>query len=198
MEPTASSPWSLLRRTLPLLERLGDFIGNGDIDPSRPGSLGTRCDVILDIKTYLRGEADATLYDQSARALRAAADRFVAEARRARAEARRAGADAQDGRPADLAFFKTAAASAYDREAQAATEQAAELVRLATALEALAEPAEKPQITVKCAYANGDSITTRFNGTLNEARAYFLGQSFNIGAVEDNVQKCVDVVEELT
>lgn len=43
----------LLERTLPLLERLGDFIGNGDIDPDRPGSLGTRCDLIGDIKDFL-------------------------------------------------------------------------------------------------------------------------------------------------
>jgi hypothetical protein len=46
---------ALLTRVLPLLERLGDFIGNGEIDPSRTASLGERCDLIGDIKDYLRG-----------------------------------------------------------------------------------------------------------------------------------------------
>lgn len=42
----------LLERTLPMLERLGDFIGNGPEDPDRPGSHGQRCDLILDIKRF--------------------------------------------------------------------------------------------------------------------------------------------------
>ena len=46
----------LLRRTLPLLVRLGDFIGNGPIDPARPASLGVRCDLIGDIKQALSEE----------------------------------------------------------------------------------------------------------------------------------------------
>jgi predicted metal-dependent phosphoesterase TrpH len=33
-------------RALPLLCRLGDFIGNGPVDPYNPDSLGERCDVI--------------------------------------------------------------------------------------------------------------------------------------------------------
>jgi hypothetical protein len=44
---------TLLRRTLPWLIRLGDFIGNGPIDPLRAGSLGTRCDLIGDIHAVL-------------------------------------------------------------------------------------------------------------------------------------------------
>jgi hypothetical protein len=36
-----------------MLDRLGDFIGNGQIDPTRPGSLGVRCDLIGDIKDLL-------------------------------------------------------------------------------------------------------------------------------------------------
>lgn len=48
-------------------------------------------------------------------------------------------------------------------------------------------------IAVRCTYADGDTVTTRFNGTLAEAEAYFLGHSFNIGAVEDNVQVCTAV-----
>lgn len=38
---------------IPLLVRLGNFIGNGDVDPSRPGSLGLRCDTIYDARTLL-------------------------------------------------------------------------------------------------------------------------------------------------
>jgi hypothetical protein len=48
-------------------------------------------------------------------------------------------------------------------------------------------------ITIKCTYANGDTITTDINGTIEDARNYFLGQMVNIGNVEDNVQECVDV-----
>lgn len=41
-------------RALPLLERLGDYMGNGKIDVNRPGSLGERCDVLADLKQALR------------------------------------------------------------------------------------------------------------------------------------------------
>lgn len=44
---------ALLRRALPMLERLGDFIGNGEPTPGRADSLGDRCDLILDIKRFL-------------------------------------------------------------------------------------------------------------------------------------------------
>lgn len=40
-------------RALPLLCRLGDFIGNGPINPNRPDSLGERCDVIGDLRDAL-------------------------------------------------------------------------------------------------------------------------------------------------
>jgi hypothetical protein len=50
-------------------------------------------------------------------------------------------------------------------------------------------------ITIKCTYTNGDIITTRFNGTLQEAEAYFLNQVFNIGTVYDDMQKCIKVEE---
>ena len=44
---------ALLLRTLPLLIRLGDFIDNGPVDPTREESIGLRCDLIGDIKTAL-------------------------------------------------------------------------------------------------------------------------------------------------
>lgn len=48
-------------------------------------------------------------------------------------------------------------------------------------------------ITVTCTYANGDTVTTRFNGTPEQAQAYFVGQTFNVGTVEDNMQRCVSI-----
>jgi hypothetical protein len=53
------APRQLLQRTLPMLVRLGNYIGNGSVDAARPGSLGTRCDLIGDIHTYLEGPAAA-------------------------------------------------------------------------------------------------------------------------------------------
>lgn len=47
------SPDELLARALPMLERLGDFIGNGELDPARENSHGVRCDLILDVKRHL-------------------------------------------------------------------------------------------------------------------------------------------------
>jgi hypothetical protein len=47
----------LLARALPMLIQLGDFIGNGEIDATRPGSLGRRCDLIGDIREYLKAES---------------------------------------------------------------------------------------------------------------------------------------------
>lgn len=44
---------------------------------------------------------------------------------------------------------------------------------------------------IKCTYANEDEVITRFNGTLQEAEAYFLNQVFNIGTDCDNLQKCI-------
>lgn len=55
----------LLERALPLLRRLGDFIGNGPIDPERAGSLGERCDLIGDINQVLEVKnlsTDRSLY----------------------------------------------------------------------------------------------------------------------------------------
>ena len=50
-------------------------------------------------------------------------------------------------------------------------------------------------ITITCTYTNGDTITTRFNGTFEEAKKYFLNRVFNIGSIRDNLQKCIDVAE---
>ncbi len=50
-----------------------------------------------------------------------------------------------------------------------------------------------PRITVKCHYENGDSITTDINATFKQAEAYYVGKVFNIGSVEDNLQKCTHI-----
>ena len=51
-------------------------------------------------------------------------------------------------------------------------------------------------IFIKCTYTNGDEVFTRFNGTLQEAKTYFLDHVFNIGTDRDNLQKCVKVEEQ--
>lgn len=45
-------------------------------------------------------------------------------------------------------------------------------------------------------FENGDSLETGFNGTLEEAKAYYLGHVFNLGAVDDDMQRC-NSVEQL-
>ena len=45
-------------------------------------------------------------------------------------------------------------------------------------------------------FENGDSLETGFNGTLEEAKAYYLGRVFNLGAVDDDMQRC-NSVEQL-
>lgn len=52
-------------------------------------------------------------------------------------------------------------------------------------------------ITVKVTFANGDIITTSINGTFEEANEYYLGKWFNLGPVEDNMQKAISI-EEIT
>ncbi len=42
-------------------------------------------------------------------------------------------------------------------------------------------------------FANGDIITTQINGDYQDAIKYYLGNLFNIGLVEDNIQKCTKV-----
>ena len=49
-------------------------------------------------------------------------------------------------------------------------------------------------ITIKCTYDDGDTVTTGFNGTLVDARRYYVGQTFNVGlGPDDNIRTCVSV-----
>lgn len=44
--------------------------------------------------------------------------------------------------------------------------------------------------TVKVIFENGNSITTRINGTTEEIKEYYaIGTPFNIGSVDDDIQK---------
>jgi lipocalin len=45
----------------------------------------------------------------------------------------------------------------------------------------------------KITFANGDYLVTSLNGTYKDAVEYYLGNYFNIGRVEDNMQKCTKV-----
>lgn len=45
-------------------------------------------------------------------------------------------------------------------------------------------------------FENGDSFETGFNGTLKEAKGYYLGRVFNLGVVDDDMQRC-NSVEQL-
>lgn len=49
--------------------------------------------------------------------------------------------------------------------------------------------------SVKCYYENGDIVITRINLSFKEAEEYFLNNIFNIGSVEDNLQKCIKIEE---
>jgi len=40
------------------------------------------------------------------------------------------------------------------------------------------------------------NYSTSINGTDESIRAYFVGKWLNLGTVEDNMQKCIDVVIE--
>ncbi len=47
--PTHDGALGLLERAIPLLQLLGDYIGNGPLDASRADSMGVRCDLLGDI-----------------------------------------------------------------------------------------------------------------------------------------------------
>jgi len=60
-------------------------------------------------------------------------------------------------------------------------------------------PVPHPFVRVKAIFENGDSLTSGFNGTLDDARKYYLGKRFNLTRDVDNgpeiVVKCVAVEE---
>ena len=48
-------------------------------------------------------------------------------------------------------------------------------------------------ITIKVDFEDGDSLVTRFNGTLEEAKQYYIDKVFNMGCVNDNIVRCIDI-----
>jgi len=48
-------------------------------------------------------------------------------------------------------------------------------------------------ITVKVNFANGDSFYTEINLDEAGARKYYEGKFFNLGAEEDNMQRCTNI-----
>ena len=48
-------------------------------------------------------------------------------------------------------------------------------------------------LLLKVNFKNGDHLITRINLTEQEARAYYEGNSFNIGSVDDNMQTCLNI-----
>lgn len=52
---------------------------------------------------------------------------------------------------------------------------------------------DEPCRLVNVTFENGDVINTRINGCKDTITGYYLNNKFNIGSVEDNVQKAVSV-----
>lgn len=49
--------------------------------------------------------------------------------------------------------------------------------------------------TFQVTFNDGDSLVTGFNGTLEDAKAYYVGNWFNLGSVEDRMVKGLTVEE---
>lgn len=52
-------------------------------------------------------------------------------------------------------------------------------------------------ITIKVYFEDGNNLTTRFNGTFEEVKSYYVGNRFNFGVVEDKMVKCI-AVDDIT
>lgn len=46
---------------------------------------------------------------------------------------------------------------------------------------------------IKVILENGDSFCTKVNGTKEDIEKYYVGSVFNVGVVDDDMQKCVRV-----
>lgn len=49
-------------------------------------------------------------------------------------------------------------------------------------------------LTIKAIFEDGNSVITRINATPEEAKAYYINKRFNIGCVNDDIKKCVEVI----
>ena len=50
-------------------------------------------------------------------------------------------------------------------------------------------------IEIKAIFEDGDHILTKINTTIEGAKDYYLNKYFNFGISEDNMKKCINVVE---
>ena len=48
-------------------------------------------------------------------------------------------------------------------------------------------------LAIRVIFENGDYFYTAFNGTKEEIITYYIGKMFNLGNVDDDMQKCVAV-----
>ena len=48
-------------------------------------------------------------------------------------------------------------------------------------------------ITIKVMFSDGDNLVTRFNGTIEKAKRYYIGNVFNTGVYADHLVKAVSV-----
>lgn len=46
---------------------------------------------------------------------------------------------------------------------------------------------------IKVVLENGDSFCTKVNGTKADIEKYYVGMIFNVGVVDDDMQRCVSV-----
>lgn len=50
-------------------------------------------------------------------------------------------------------------------------------------------------LKLKVVFEDGDYLITRINLSLEEAKKYYIGNTFNLGVAEDNLKKCIDIIE---
>lgn len=48
-------------------------------------------------------------------------------------------------------------------------------------------------ITIKINYSDSDYTITRINATIEEAKQYYIGKTFNTGSISDHMVKCVSI-----
>jgi hypothetical protein len=51
-------------------------------------------------------------------------------------------------------------------------------------------------VSVRVTFENGDRLFTRLNGTLKDAREYYLGNVFQLGLSEDTKTRAIKVEKE--
>lgn len=49
------------------------------------------------------------------------------------------------------------------------------------------------QHEIKVVLENGDTFYTKVNGTKEDIKKHYIGSVFNVGIVDDDMQKCVGV-----